>query len=161
MFNPDQCQQVNLIRFTTAKEVIDNYNFFESGMVALNDPKGAKSNYTSESFFLMLMRVINAGDLGLVLLLTSKRNKPLGFGVAMASSDVEGVKCLYILEFFSNGKFKDTRQVLLQAAEQHARSLGLNKLRASTRRINGCGFRLFEGVWGFKREFVTFTRDVI
>lgn len=149
-----------VIRLTHPYEVLNHWPFFLEGMEALNSPTGAKGEYTPETFLQMLLKVIDKGDEGLVLLLTSKNDKPLGFGVCFVGEDILGDRCLFVWAGYTSGRYKGTMLEMCQYAEEYARAIGITVLRAASKRITGAAMRLFERAWGFKREFIHFRKDI-
>jgi len=129
-------------------------------MHQLNDQRRARANYTPESFFNMLTKVATMGEQGLICLLTSKNDKPLGFGVGFSAVDFNGDACFYVWAAYSNAKCKTTLNELLSACEMHAKTLEFNSVKMATPRITGAAFRLFEERLGFSREYITFKKNI-
>lgn len=147
-------------RFTTAYELIDYWPFFAEACQGLNDPHGARRNYSEEYFFNMLTRVCLMEDRGLVLMLTSKNGKPLGCGVAYGATNFDFESCFYVWATYTNGRCPTALKELLQYAEAYARHLGYDAVKMGTPRINGASFRVFEQKLGFKRDFIAFTKPI-
>jgi hypothetical protein len=148
-------------RLTDPLEVLNHWEkLFLPGMLALNDPRGAKAEYTPESFYKLLQNVTGMRDKGLVLMMTSKNDKPLGFAIAFETLDWMGERCMYLVEIFNSGKYQNGAIDMITYVENYARGLGLKEVKAATRRINGGGLRLFERKWGFVREYLTFKKEL-
>lgn len=149
------------VRFRTAYQLVEKWDFFEEARKGLNNPHGARCNYTSEKFFNMMTRTTLMDEKGLVLMLTSKNGKPLGCGVAFAAQDFEGESCFYVWTCYTSGKCRSTLHDLLEYTSAYAKHLGFDAIKLATPRITGGAFRLFEDKLGFKRSFIAFTRKII
>jgi hypothetical protein len=148
------------IRFRTAYELVEHWKFFREACDGLNDPHGARRNYSIEYFFNMLTRVCLMEEKGLVLMLTSKNGKPLGCGVAFGAQNFDFENCFYVWATYTNGRCPTALKELLHYAEAYARHLGFDAIKMGTPRINGASFRVFENKLGFKRDFIAFTKSI-
>lgn len=149
-----------VVRFRNPLDVFRHWNFLNEAREALNDPRRSRENYSELDFLNMVIRAVNMGELGFVVMLTSKNDKPLGFGVAFDAQDFNQQSCFYVWAVHTTGRCPTALRELLHAAEAHARILGHKSLKMASRRIGGGAFRLYEDHLGFRREFVAFTKEL-
>lgn len=142
-------------RLHTVEDVVKNWPFLLECMQGLN--KKARADYTSESFFFTLIKAIQLGVHGLVVVLKNAEDIPLGFGCAFAATDFHGEQCFYVWATYSTGVCRTTLSELMEKCEEYARAIHFSVIKLSTPRINGAADRLFEGL-GFEQEFLTYKK---
>jgi hypothetical protein len=145
-------------RLANVFDIVEHWDFLKEAMEGLN--KKARATYEPESFFYMLSKVASKGTDGLVVVLTSKNDKPLGFGCAFVATDFHGDDCFYVWAAFSTGKCRTTLTELQQACEDYARAIGQRVVKTATPRINHGADRLFCDILGYRREFTTYRKDI-
>lgn len=148
-----------LVELKTVYDLVGHWNFLQEGMTALNDQKRARANYNAESFLTMLTKVTLMPE-GIVLLLTSKNGKPLGFGCAFSATDFNGDSCFYVWCVYSNGRCHTCLSELQSHCEDFARRFGHTNIKIATKRNTAAAIRLFEGTLGYAREFLTFCKKL-
>jgi hypothetical protein len=150
----------DIVEIRTIDDLLEYWVFLKQGMVALNDPRGAKATYTDDTFLQLLLKVFGMDEAGLIVVLQSKNGKPLAFGICFEAVDIMEERCFFVWAAYTNGKYKGGLQELCKYAETYARKRGIRCLKAATKRICGANIRLFERGWKFRREFMTFRKDI-
>lgn len=136
--------------------------FLFEGLNSLNDPHGARGDMEPLQFFQMVLHAISCHPTnGGVGVLTSKNDKPLGYGIILNNTEPYCRKSAVVYAVYSNGKCPTTTVELLTNAESWARSQGYCDLQACSRRINGAAIRLFEKKWGFRRACLVFRKELV
>lgn len=145
----------------SVEQLLGFWKFFQEGLESLNDTIGTREKVTSDSFFKLLIHVISKNPgFGIIGVLTSKNDKPLGFGVAFNDTDIGLTKSAVVYAVYSNKRCPTTVKELQDIAETWARENGFHKLHACSRRLNGSVMRLFEKKWGFHRTAIIFEKDL-
>lgn len=144
-----------LVRLHSAYDIAQFWTFIKEAQVGLM--RKARAKWDEEKFFNMLTRVTLKGDDGLVLMLTSKNDKPLGVGCAFVAEDFDGNECFYVWATYSNGKCHTCLSELLDACKQYARGIGQKVIKMASPRINGGARRLFCDELGFTRESIVYS----
>jgi hypothetical protein len=147
-----------IVRLFSAIDLARHWPFIQESREGL--VKKARARWSEEEYFNMLTRVTNMGVDGLVLLLTSKNDKPLGIGCAFVGVDFDGNECFYVWATYSNGKCHTCLSELLNACKEYARSIGQKVIKMASPRINGAAKQLFCDTLGFRREAIIYTLDV-
>lgn len=152
--------QNSVLRLHNPFDIVQHWKFLESAMVALNDSRRSRAGYTPEKFFNTLTRVASQGEHGLVCLLQNAKGLNLGFGCGFSACDFDFDHCFYVWQAYSSGQCKTTLSELLAFTERHAKTLGHEKIKIATRRMNHGADRLFQDVLGFKREFYLYRKSL-
>ena len=140
--------------------LIENWPFIREGYKALADPNGAKVKCTEETFFRQMLKAVSLNkDSGLAMIV-SKNNKPLAFVCFLSVINFDEEHHLFVWCSYSTGKCRTAMTELIAWGEQLAKRCGATSIKAVSPRINGSAFRLFERIWGFKRENITFTKEI-
>lgn len=147
-----------LVRLHSAFDLAQHWPFIQESREGL--VKKARARWTEEEYFNMLTRVTLMGDQGLVLLLTSKNDKPLGIGCAFVATDFDGNDCFYVWSVYSSGKCHTCLSELLNACKEYAKSVGSTVVKMATPRRNEAARRLFEDTLGFSREATIYSIKV-
>jgi hypothetical protein len=147
-----------LVRLHNAIDIVDNWDFLKESMEGLN--KKARANYNDIKFFEMLCKVARMNKDGLIVILKSKNDKPLGFGCAFVATDFNGDDCFYVWAAYSTGKYHHCLTELQQACEDYARSIDQRVIKTATPRTNHAADRLFCDILGYRREFSTYRKDI-
>ena len=146
----------------SAQEVIDLWPFFLEGHKALNDPLGARGEMSVDAYFRCLTQVAAASNQdGFVLLITSKNDKPLGFGVVVDGTDMWHEKRIALGQLmWSNGKSPNLCVDIAEATVEVCRQLGFERLYTASRRSSGAATRLFQTRMGFTFAHNVLCRDL-
>lgn len=146
---------------TTPESIIANWEFFLEGLSQLNNPQGARGDVNHEAFLKLTLAVADKGlDFGLVALLTSCNDKPLGFGIMYENTEPFCERSAIVYAVYSNKKCPTATSELLAHGEEWARKHGIKHLHACSRSFSGARFRLFEKHWHFRRTCVVFTKPL-
>lgn len=142
----------------TAKEVLDLKEFFLEGLRVLNDPQGGRGNVRKESYFqVILQTALGRISDGIVMLMTSVNDKPLGFVVLLNCTPPGGERTAFCYAVYSNGKCHGASYQMLEMVDKWARTYEYRQIQAASRRMTGSAVRLFDR-WGFKPEAFLFRK---
>lgn len=145
-----------IVVLNSINAVCDMWPFMLTGLEELRKPSKAREATTPTDFLATLMRIVTSHS-GVIMVLTSKNNKPIGFVVAQQSVE----RCsIQLVAAFINDKCPDALMELRDALEEWSREHGFKEIRAYTRRINGSAMRWYEKRLGFQREFVGFVKTL-
>jgi len=159
MYTPLPQNGNKFVILRSLEEVLANWAFFLEGLEVLNNPQGARGDVSPDAFLKLVLNVVAEGtSFGIVALLTSKNDKPLGYGICFDNTEPYCEKSALIYAAYSNRKAPHTARELLSHCEIWAKEQGFKHLHACSRRFNGAAFRLFEDVWKFSRACVVFTK---
>ena len=150
-----------MVVITSLPELLAHWPFLLEGLAVLRNPQGARGDISPETFFRICMHTVDKGmTYGLVALLTSTNDKPLGFGVMFENTEPGCQKSAIVYAVYSNKKYKHASKELLSFAEGWSRANDFKQIQACSRRFSGAAFQLFEQNWGFRRACVVFTKAV-
>ena len=142
----------------TVDEVLKLWPFFHLGLEELRKPSKARETTSATDFMALLMRVVTSEPgSGVIMVLSSKNAKPIGFVVGKRSAEHHSMQ---LMVAYVSDKCPDAIEDLRAALELWCKERGYTELRAYTRRINGSAMRWYENRLGFKREFVGFVKQL-
>lgn len=139
---------------TSVQDVLDNWGFLYAGLLRLRQPNSARETTTTNDFMATLMRIVTSKH-GVILLLLSRNNKPIGFAIGERLPEP---RVIQLLAAYVSDKCPERIRVLQWFFEQWCKDNDYVEIRAFTRRINGSAMRWYEEKLGFKREFVGFKK---
>lgn len=146
------------------KTLLDRWEFLLEGLQAVQaNCKDNLPDVTSDQFFKTLAKVAFEPELGVIILLTSKNAKPLGYIVLVDNSELFGPKVVCIYIAYSNGKCASTIAELRHEGLRWAKEQGFEKCRAYSYRIkptparmSGAVRRYFSKTLGLRERCVVF-----
>jgi hypothetical protein len=144
------------VEVKTLDDIQRFWPFFLEGLGDLNDPHKGRGDLTPESLFKQILHAISAD--GLVLVLTSKNDKPLAFVIAREDTEPLCVKSLLVYAAYSSGKCATAQQEGQAYMENWARDRRFVEIHAFSRRINGSAIRWFTKKCGFKQVCIGFKK---
>ena len=150
------------------KNLLDYWNFLLEGFLAVqSNCRENLPDLSVDQYFKNLTRVSSDANYGVILLLTSKNNKPLGFIVLTDVTEPYEDKVFNIFIAYSNGKCPSTIAELRYEGLEWAKKRGFKKARATSfrisplpARISGAVRRYFAKTLGLRVRCVVFEAPI-
>lgn len=148
---------------TSLEEFLAWWPFLIEGLSVLQDKHaGNNPDITADEFFRHLLHVLSGGvDYGIIMLLLSKNDKPLGYIVVNDNTYLFQTKTAVVYAIYSNNKCPSTVHELVHDATLWGRPRGYKCVQATSYRLNGAALRWFERKLGFRRRCIVFEREVV
>lgn len=149
------------IEIRSFQELLPWWPFFLEGLEVLNRLPSPKDAIDGDTFLKTVLQAIDmAPSRGMVLIVTSKNDKPLFWGVAVDNTASFRRRTMCVHSIYQNGKAQDVTLFALGHLEAWARRQGYEALQAFSPCMSGSRFRLFEKRWKFRRSAILFTKDL-
>jgi len=153
-------ETVEIKRVSSLEELIQVMPLAVEGFDAMNKRYKA-FNLSREEYTKELIWVVGHGPKNGMLVVWVD-GEPVGYGVARDNTDrFSGVKQLLLFALYVKPKHsRRCTKPLFEAAEELAKENGYEELVAYNGRFSGAGFRLFEKVFGMKRQMTRFNKAI-
>jgi hypothetical protein len=140
---------------------MEYWPFIVEGLPVLNELAKSQDKIAPETLFNVALNsaTLSESD-GLVVVITSKNDKPLMWGIVFNNTVIFKPKSCAVYAVYSNGKAPKVMSYALSYLESWARHHDYKRIQAFSPCMNGSRFRLFEHVWKFTREAVVFRKDL-
>jgi hypothetical protein len=137
-------------------------SFLYEAWLGLHNPQGGRGTMSWDEFLKVCLHIINLGpERGIVVVFTSKNDKPLGLMVVMDNTELfSPERTALIYAGYSNGKYEHAAVDGTSYVEDWARAHGYKELHAQTRRLNGSAKKLFERKLGFTESSWLFKKTL-
>lgn len=142
-------------------DMLEMWPFLLAGLPAYNgalEGTGTKP-YDSAGWASVLFKMLN-DPRGGIAVLTNKRNKPLGYGVAYPVTDPDGAETMFIYYTYSTGECPSAVKELFDYTSQYARSIGIRRMGAVSPRTSGAAARWFEKKMKFRNCGTLYLQDI-
>jgi hypothetical protein len=154
-------QQFKYLYLTKIQEVFTHWPFFLEGLGQLNTLVGCMDPITEEVLLKTLLHAVDRYPRdGLVVVVTSKNDKPLLWGVALNNTALFKPRSCVVYAVYSNNKAAGVVSSAIQCLEQWARENEYVNIQAFSPSFNGSRIRLFERSWKFRRAAIMFTKKL-
>ncbi len=154
----------NVHEITTVHEFLDLWPFLLTGLQETKKVFEGRCGVPEERFFKTLLHIISGPrSQGAVLIMESFKGNKAGYAVVMNNTKPleEEERSLLIFFAYFKGNFGINSMEGLREVEKWGLSKGYNKLCACSARINGAAMRLFEKKFNFKRDKISFVKDLV
>ena len=142
-------------------ELLRWWPFLREGFLAVSDMKRGAVDLTLDDFFGKMLQVLGAcPDDALIVIFTSKKDKPLGYMVVENDSEVPSKRTALIYAGYSTGKYTNAPIVATAYVEHWARQHEFSELHVQSRRFSGAAMRLFRGKLAFVPKAVLLSKDL-
>jgi len=149
-------QPYKLHLLTSLDEFMEHVSFIREGFDTLEE----LVRVSWDDFAGQVLQVVSGKMEAVFAVFLSKNDKPLGFVMVVddTAGSIEKVALIYAA--YSNGKYVGAADEAVHYAEEWATAKGFDKLRASSRRMNGAAMKLFKKKLQFKPAFIVFEKGL-
>jgi hypothetical protein len=150
-----------MVHLTTAKEVLDNWDFFLEGLGELQKSFQWKLKMAPDVFLRIILRVIEGGEtFGTVCLIRSKSKKLVGFFILQDNSEEFFERTALCYALYSVGNNSDITRDAVAYGIKWCKERGYRHIYALSLRTGAAVRRLFTKKWGFSLHGLWFRKEV-
>lgn len=143
----------------SVEKIIEHLAFISDGWEAFKKPP-LNCNIPLNAYFQLVFRVAHGNpDNNLLILLTSKNDKPLGYSIVFNDSQLGLPKSCIWFYYYSNGKCNTVAIESSNFIEAWARKRGYKEIHSQSFRMSGAAIRGFKRV-GMKPFSMVFKRNL-
>jgi hypothetical protein len=150
-------------RLTTTQQVLNNWDFLYEGLLSLNETAsgGTRMVPPAEYLKLMLNQVARGEEECLLSIGRSKNGKPLAYGFCFDTTTFSYNRTYVVYAYYCRrGAGHSVTRAMLEYSEEWGKKHGYNEAHTFSQRLSSNAFRLFEGVWKFRRTSVLFVKKL-